>query len=319
LLEPWRVQCDLEESRRADSIDKDQIDYVYFHLSNTENQLIHCHISLGDYDKATDYCDMALSHARLVITEDARINLIYQTLIRKGQNLGSQSKNNEAKAVFEELYNFIVEIHYPDHPLVLTAANRMIEILITLEEYEDAERYARISYECLTRPTDTESEEVADAAMTLASVTYNLICCGKDGNMAEAEMLARKSLRITQKNHGCDTSSVKIILSNILSKKDGDHDCERKSLLEQCLASYIKAQGVDGIFVARVNNGLAKVHFSMAANLPPGDARIEQMHVAGSYIEEAVRISTKIHGPSHPQTVSFESDLFHMMGCDASI
>jgi hypothetical protein len=114
----------------------------------------------------------------------------------------------------------MVEIHYLDHPLVLMVANDMIHILIMLEEYVDAERYARISYECLTRPIDTESEEVANAAMLLADVTFQLILDGKDGDIEEAEMLARKSLRIMQKIDGlnaCSACSIKIVLSNILS------------------------------------------------------------------------------------------------------
>ena len=81
----------------------------------------------------------------------------------------------------------------------------MINVLILTEEYEDAERYARISYECLTRSIDTESEEVANAAESLANIMYNLIRRGVEGvNVVEAEMLSRKVLRIRQRVNGAN-------------------------------------------------------------------------------------------------------------------
>jgi tetratricopeptide (TPR) repeat protein len=306
----------LEESRRTDNFDKDKINLIYYRLSLTECHLSHCHNSLGDHDEAANYCDMALSHARRVIIEEDKIRLTYEALMTKGYNFQSQSKYNEAKTAYEEVYNFMVEIHYPDHPLVLEAANRMISVLTVLEEYEDAERYARICYECCTRPIDTESEEVADAAVELAHVTSKLILNGKDGDIVEAEMLARKSLRIMQKIYGSNTSNTcpdKITLSNILSAKCGNHENERKSLLEQCLASYVKLQAGDGNFVARANDGLAKVHYRIASKLPPGDAKIEQFHIAATYSKEYVRISSKIHGCTHPQTIDFQSYLSFIM------
>lgn len=59
----------------------------------------------------------------------------------------------------------MVEAYYPNYPLVLTAANYLIQTLIITVEYKGAERYARICYECLTRPVDNETEEAANAAL----------------------------------------------------------------------------------------------------------------------------------------------------------
>ncbi len=61
--------------------------------------------------------------------------------------------------------------------------------------------YARISFELLTRPIDTESEEVANAVHVLADVTYQLIAQNgaADGDILEAEKLFRKTVRINKR------------------------------------------------------------------------------------------------------------------------
>jgi hypothetical protein len=50
-----------------------------------------------------------------VTVEKERVELTSEALMRKGENLNFQSKHNEAKAVYEELYNFMVEVYYPNH------------------------------------------------------------------------------------------------------------------------------------------------------------------------------------------------------------
>ena len=76
----------------------------------------------------------------------------------------------------------------------------MIDFLIKSNELYDAERYARISYECLSRPeSDQNNDMVANVSHALASVTLQLLKQGskaKDiGNKVECEMLAKKALR----------------------------------------------------------------------------------------------------------------------------
>jgi hypothetical protein len=97
----------------------------------------------------------AIVHANEVKCEGDIINLIFSALVTRGEHFVRQKNYNEAKTVFEDLYNLVFEAYYVDHPMVLKAANRLIDVLIQTEEYEDAERYARITYECLTRPVDT--------------------------------------------------------------------------------------------------------------------------------------------------------------------
>jgi hypothetical protein len=73
----------------------------------------------------------------------------------------------------------------------------LIKTLLKTGEYRD-ERYCCVSYKCLTRPIDTETENVAYAAESLALVTTNLILTtgGESSDLVEAEILARKSLSV---------------------------------------------------------------------------------------------------------------------------
>jgi hypothetical protein len=169
-----------------------------------------------------------------------------------------------------------------------------------------------MSYECLTRPIDTESLDVANAAQSLADVIYELFLCKglEGGDIIEAEMLARKSLRIKEVILGHDnymTCLIKITLTNVLQVR-GDHYDESKALLEECLAINLKRYGGDDDgHVASMNEGLANLHREISDSLPPGDARTEQFRIALTYINEAIRISSKINGPNHPKTLKYKS------------
>lgn len=314
LLEPWRIQIDLERScpiKSLHELDNIDINHIYYKLSYSEIYSSEVHNRLNNYDEASKHCEIAFSHASHVTCKEEREVILYEILIRKGNNLTSQTKYNEAISVYEELYNMVIEIHDLDHPLVLTAANLMIDCLNSMGRCKEAEGFARISYECLTRPVDNESEEVADAARSLADNIDAVLRSGGDGDIVEAEMLSRKALRIMTGIHGSNhfvTSSVKIELSNILGHSSNSND-ERKALLEQTLPSFIKLQGNNGDFVAKVNNGLGNVHNDIANTLPPGPARNEQHHIALKYFEESLRIATKIYGPTHPYTIELESSL----------
>jgi tetratricopeptide (TPR) repeat protein len=297
ILEPWRILHTVEKNENVQiyKLDEGMIDYIYHRISLTETFLNECYSRLGNFDKSNDYLDKAIEHANVVKCEEKRINLVFSALVIKGANFNRQKNYNEAKIVYEELYNLVAEAYYVDHPLVLTAANCLIGVLILIKEYEDAERYARITYECLTRPVDTESIKVAIAAESLARLTFELVCKKgvEGGNIMEAEMLCRKSLRIKEKICGTnDTATInsRITLSNIL-QVNGTHDDERKDLLEQCLAINIRRNGSNDRTTGIVNAGLANLHKEFASKLPAGNAKTEQLRISDLYRKEELRIN----------------------------
>jgi hypothetical protein len=76
----------------------------------------------------------------------------------------------------EEAYIYVSQSHDPEHPLVLEAGGELIEILFETGDYYDAERFARVCYEALTRaPLDPNSFEAAIAARNLAIASCNLV------------------------------------------------------------------------------------------------------------------------------------------------
>lgn len=211
-------------------------------------------------------------------------------------------KFSESRAAYEDAYNLKAEAYDPSHPEVLEAANKLIVMLIKSNEYYDVERYAIVCYECLTRPVDTESEEVAQAAESLARINYELIVRNECGNLEKAESLCRKSLRIFERIYSHNTfptAFALLTLSDILIEK-GNHDDEIKDALQRVLAIFIKKFGTDADSVSSINYKLANFHVSLSNKLPPGGARRQQHYIAQSYCEEAVRIKSKICGPNHP-------------------
>jgi tetratricopeptide (TPR) repeat protein len=318
LLEPWRTQIDLEKRNRTDQLDRGMINNIYYKLSISETVLSDMHDCLNEYDKAEKYHDMAILHGGQVTVKSCRIQILYSAMRTRGQNLRYQATFddsnvtlNKAKAVFEEAYIIVSEAYSLGNPMTLEAANLLISCLIELGEFYDAERYSRMCYECLTRPIDTESLDVADAAESLADVTYRLFLSEglEGGDIVEAEMLARKSLRIKEATFGPDnymTCPIKIILSNLLQVR-GDRNYERKALLEECLTIYLKRCGGDAHVVASMNEDLANLHHKISDSLPPGDYGTEQFRIALAYINEAIRISSKTYGPNHSKTLKYKA------------
>jgi tetratricopeptide (TPR) repeat protein len=130
----WQKQRDSGERNEFGSIDIDKMRTV------AECKRGMCCTELGDFEKAGDSYERAASSARKIRIAEERTEVLYRALFAKGRLLHDQLKFGAAIAVFEETYNMLVDAYYPDHPLVLTAANHLIEELIITKEYYDAER-----------------------------------------------------------------------------------------------------------------------------------------------------------------------------------
>lgn len=110
-------------------------------------------------------------------------------------------------------------------------------------EYYDAERYARINFEILTKPIDNETLDIGNYSESLAIISYHLIQeNGLDsGDIAEAEMFARKAIRVKEKTHGVNyrfTMRALRTLSSILQLQ-GKNIEEVRDISERCLAINI--------------------------------------------------------------------------------
>jgi hypothetical protein len=87
ILEPWRILHTIEknENERICKLNEGMIDTIYCRLSLIETDLNECNSRLGNFDISNDYLDKAIIHANEVKYEEKRINLIFDTLVKKGK------------------------------------------------------------------------------------------------------------------------------------------------------------------------------------------------------------------------------------------
>lgn len=179
--------------------------------------------------------------------------------------------------------------------------------------------YYSLPTECLTRPEEKNSIEVAKSAESLARVSYKLLL--KNGpssdyaDIIEAEFLVRKAIRIKEvvyKTPSPVRAQSLNTLSDILQLK-GDRNEEVQALLEEMLSIYSTSHGADSINVLVINSQLCKFHFKSSLQFSLASMKREELQKAEKYGTETVRLSVKIHGPTHVDTVGFEARVFSIM------
>jgi hypothetical protein len=265
LLEPWRVQLALEKNERADTFDEDKVNEFYMYLSIAERNLGSDYFNLHDLNKAGECYDRSLLYAKQMAEGEERTDFIYEALTKKARGLSAKIDYIGAKAAYEETYDLLANAYDSYHPKALKNLRLLIEVLIQLREFEDADRFVRQLYNFLTHPIDTESEEVAEAANSLASVTYSLVVDNElVGDIKEAEMLSRKSIRIMERIQGPDfdrKGPYLHTLARVLNCTSGNEN-EAKDLLDQCLAIFKRISKRPDIIHSE-NNNIALVSFDL--------------------------------------------------------
>jgi tetratricopeptide (TPR) repeat protein len=314
LLKPWEAQIDLSERERIDDLDEEKIDMLLNMLYSTENNLIKGYGQLKNWDKAEHHCKQSIFHAKQMKGGQMRIRRVFDALSLLGDTYHLCDKLTESKAVREEAYMFVNEVYDPEHPLVLEAASNLIGTLGMTGDHYDAERFARICYQCLTRPPlDPESYEAAKAAGNLARASYNLIEANGLGSadIEEAEMLASEAVRIIRALKGPSDVNIPcflLVLVNIRFKKK-DYGEGAKSLLEDYLAHAIRDQGIDGEHTADIHDDLGHFYYQIVDTLSSSDAKRTHLQQSESHYKEALRIYTKIYGSKHQQSLALASEL----------
>jgi tetratricopeptide (TPR) repeat protein len=212
-------------------------------------------------------------------------------------------------AFAEDAYNLVVEAYDPVHPQVQEAAGLLIEVLIAKGDLFDAERYAQVTYGNLRdkkNRTDQESEVVADGTYNLANVIFK-----QNGDLIKAEELARESLRIRILINDRSNNRVELscnLLARILSEQ-GNLGDETRGLYERSLAISIRKEGPDGLNAASGNFNIGLFYEQLASKQSTADAMRTHLPIAKSHYIEAQRIYSKVHGPTHPNSVHNASRL----------
>jgi hypothetical protein len=187
---------------------------------------------------------------------------------------------------------------------VQEAAGVLIDILISKGDLYDAERYAQVTYGNLRdkkNGIDQEGEEMAKGAYNLANVIHE-----QKGDLIKAEELARESLRIRILVYGNNHNNVSVncnLLAAIL-RAQGKLGDETWGLYKRSLAISIRNQGPDGVNTSGGNFNIGTFYHQVAYIQPTVDSKQKQLLLAKSHFVEALRIRSKIDGPTHPSTVN---------------
>jgi tetratricopeptide (TPR) repeat protein len=250
ILEFWILQIGLNERERAYVLTVEKIDCLFDLMSLTEFHLGLNYRELKDMDKALHYSEQSVYHAKQMKEGEIKTKRVFDALNNLSETYSIVGKIAELKAVTEEAYTSVSEIYNPEHPLVLKAGGNLIEILCMTGDFYDAERFARM-YDALTRlPLDPESFEAVGAGDRLAFASCLLIKANgpESADIDEAEMLARKAVRIVKELKGPGSESMRYnfnVLVEVLALKE-DYSDTTKDLLEVYLSDAIRSKGRNG-------------------------------------------------------------------------
>jgi tetratricopeptide (TPR) repeat protein len=310
ILNPWVINLDSGSSNGIDSLSKDQVNKLLDELIYTEQNMAKVTGNRRQFDVMEGHCQRCLVYSRRYELEGEKKTTMIFDALRAYVTLRQQQDNlSDALTFAEKCYNLVVEAYDPVHPQVQEAAGILIHILISKGDLYDAERYAQVTYGNLRdkkNGINQESEAVAKGAYNLADVIFK-----QGGDLIKAEELARESLRIRSliddSNHQRVGFSCSL-LANILrvQSKLGD---ETRGLFENSLAISTQNQGPDGESTAVANSNLGLFHRQLVHEQATFELKLTQLLLAQSHFEEALQIYSKIHGPTHPETVATASRL----------
>eukprot|EP00596_Hydrurales_sp_CCMP1899_P009591 CAMPEP_0119052096 /NCGR_PEP_ID=MMETSP1177-20130426/73509_1 /TAXON_ID=2985 /ORGANISM="Ochromonas sp, Strain CCMP1899" /LENGTH=165 /DNA_ID=CAMNT_0007031551 /DNA_START=332 /DNA_END=829 /DNA_ORIENTATION=- len=147
-------------------------------------------------------------------------------------------------------------------------------------------------------------EAVAEGAFNLANVIHR-----QKGDLIKAEELARESLRIRTLIYGINYHSVGLSckLMAIILETQGNLGDETRGFYERHLAIAIRDSGPDGLNTPVGSFQIGAFYYKLARAQTTVDLEQKQLLLAKSHIEEALRIYSKIHGPTHPDTLKTAS------------
>jgi hypothetical protein len=205
----------------------------------------------------------------------------------------------------EDGYNSLVTAYDPAHSQVQEAAGTLIDCLIKLGDFYNAERYAEVTYSNLRdkkNGINHESDVVANGSHQLAYIIFQQ----EGGDLLRAEELVRESLRIRTKIFGRDhyyLSGGCDLLSCILSKKN-EYGDETRELCERALAITIRNEGKDTVNTANRHLSISQYHAKLFGIKTSVESKQTHLLLTKASLEKALRIRLKILGPSHPDTVN---------------
>ena len=257
-----------------------------------------------NFVQALRYSELAL--VKLKQLNDRPIEAIDDALGCKFNALNFMGRDREALECAKELYCLYLTNH--THPPAILASFGLIESCIHNEEYEDAELYARTTWETITLsrdshiPDDRRQSFTARGAYYLALAMFNL---AKNGDIPpeanqvagqEAIALARRALEIFTQLTGLeheDVATAMMLLADILDHFNKVDDDQVLRLYEHSIAIQARAEGSSSVNVAAGEGNMAIAYQQRARRARTAndlDRELVNLELALPHYREAVRI-----------------------------
>jgi hypothetical protein len=305
ILSPWMATIDTDNTNQSNSLNSKQKNYLLEESRYLERKMALVAMNRNEFDLAEGHCLRSLVNSRRIGLEgEEKTTFVFLALGDYVNLRQAQGDYSGAVSFAEEAYNLVVDAYDPGHPEVQETAGWLIAYLIGKGDFFNAERFAEQTYANLRdnkNGINQEGELVAESAHNWADV----ILRQEYGDLIKAEGLARESILILDQLHKTDDSRVSgncMLLARILQRQ-GKFGDETKELLESSLAISIRAVGPDGGNTAVVNAIIGEFHYRLAMIPSIRHIRRTQLLLSKSYLNEAIRIETKIHNPTHPNRV----------------
>ena len=252
-----------------------------------------------------------LALVKLKQLNDRSISAIDDALTYKFDALNFTGLDREALECAKEKYCMYLTSH--THPPAIRAAFNLIESSIHNREYEDAELYARTTWETITLSRDSHIPEnkrqyfTAQGAHYLALAMLRLAQNGDilpEANQTvgqEAIALARRALEIHIQLHGNedeDVAHASSLLADALEYFNDNGDVEVLRLYEQSIAIHARVEGSLSVNVAASENNLANAYHKRATRARAAndlDLEMANLELALLHYREAVRIYKEIN------------------------
>ena len=257
------------------------------------------------------YSELALVKLRQL--NDRPIEAIDEALRCKFNALNQMGQDKEALECAQERYCLYLTSH--THPPAIYASFALIQSCIHNEEYEDAELYARTTWETITLSRDSHIPDdkrrwfTAQGAFYLAQAMY---CLAKKGDIPpeanqtvgqEAIGLARTALEIYTQLYGTDDHHLVALAMRLLADaldyfNNEDDDDEVLRLYEQSNAITARVDGSMSVNMAVGEECLAVTYGNRAQRAHAAndlDRELTNLELAVPHFVEAGRIYRAIN------------------------
>lgn len=239
-------------------------------------------------------------------------------------------KTGETIKYAEEAYNLVSGQHGPEHPSVQGAATCLIDSCLEMGNFVDAERFARINYECLTDPSrniDRKDPLYVYAKIQLARVWSDSPPDQRLGGpeaAEEAERLAREACEMTENSPRCEHSEDPVTLGLstfygvlarvMIARGKPNRDIEKVLTRALSLTRDFKAGEVPTSSYNRCDllRRLGEIYYALSIERQPDNIDHGLLEKAIRSYEESLLILTALFSPNDERTIDLTSRIRYL-------